>query len=189
MTGRLGLLAAIMFTAGLTACGGQPGPDMGAVLDRTSKALAAFQTHLEKQGVAQATNEHMSQLTGFLHRVLNHNPPVHTTPVGIKLLKDAKFEGFDDSNRDNVQDIGEKRLFTLEIDFDGKRLIATGQSGQSTGMGLASGLLTGMLLGRLLSNQRAAGIRPGHFAGRNVSPRSAYPARARARSGGLFRGK
>ena len=40
----------------------------------------------------------------------------------------------------------------------------------------------------LLSNQRAAGIRQGHFANRNVQSRASY-ARSRTRSGGRFGGK
>ena len=76
----------------------------------------------------------------------------------------------------------------IEIDFDGKRMIASDSAGTYTGLGMGSGLLTGMLMGHLLSNQRAAGIRQGHFANRNVQSRASY-ARSRTRSGGRFGGK
>lgn len=162
--------------------------DLGKVLDRTEVSLRSFQDHLTKQGVSQVSNEHMTQLTGFMQQALNTEPAIHTQPIGVQLLKDSTFEGFADANRDNVKDSGEDRLFTVEIDFDGKRLIATGVNGTSTGMGMGTGLLAGMLMGHLLSSQRAAGVQQGHFANRNVQSRDAY-ARSQARSGGRFSGK
>lgn len=162
--------------------------DLAKVLDRTETSLRSFQDHMTKQGVTQVTNEHMTQLTGFMQQALNAEPPVHNAPIGVALLKDSTFEGFTDTNRDNIKDAGEDRLFTVEVDFDGKRLIATGVNGTSTGMGMGTGLLAGMLMGHLLSSQRSAGIQQGHFANRNVQSRDAY-ARSQARSGGRFRGK
>lgn len=162
--------------------------DMGKVLDRTQTSLLTFQTHMTKQNVQKVTDEHLKVLSGFMRDAMNVEPPVYTSPVGVNLLKDSKFEGFADANQDNVKDAGEDRLFTVEIDFDGKRMIASDSAGTYTGLGMGSGLLTGMLMGHLLSNQRAAGIRQGHFANRNVQSRASY-ARSRTRSGGRFGGK
>ena len=173
----------------ITGCfGGDPGPDLGKVLDRTAGALNIFQGALKKANVTEPTDQHMTQLSGLMQRAMNFEPPVYKKPIGVKLLKDATFEGFLDKNKDNKQDAGEKRLFKVEIDFEGKRLIATGEKGRSTGMGLATGFFAGMLMGRLLGSQRAAGVRPGRFANRKIQSRSNY-ARSRARSGGFFRGK
>lgn len=162
--------------------------DLGKVLDRAQTSLQTFQTHMTKQNVQKVTDEHLKALSGFMRDAMNTEPPVHSGPVGVNLLKDSKFEGFADANQDNVKDAGEERLFTLEMDFDGKRLIASDGTGTSTGMGMGTGILTGMLMGHLLSNQRAAGIRQGHFASRNVQSRANY-ARSRTRSGGRFGGK
>lgn len=168
--------------------GGSSSADLGKVLDRTEASLRNFQQHMTTQNAQQLSNENMQQLTGIMQQALNAEPAIHSQPIGVALLKDSTFEGFADANRDNVKDTGEDRLFTVEIDFDGKRLIATGVNGTSTGMGLGTGLLAGMLMGHLLSNQRAAGVQQGHFANRNVQSRDAY-ARSQARSGGRFSGK
>ena len=162
--------------------------DLGAVLDRTQTSLTTFQKHMTEKRIEKVTDEHLKVLANFMQESINLAPPIYTAPIGIQLLKDSSFEGFEDSNKDNVKDAGDKRLFTVEIDFDGKRLIATDTGGTSTGFGLGTGLLTGMLMGHLLSGQRAAGVQPGHFANRNVQSRSNY-ARTRARSGGRFGGK
>jgi len=161
---------------------------MSKVLDRSSMALATFQKHLETQKVAKVTDTQLKQLADFMRKAVNQQPAVYASPVGVNLLKDATFEGFNDPNRNNLKESSEKRLFKLEVDFDNKRLIASNNSGSSMGMGLAAGFLGGMLMSRLMGNQRAAGIRPGHFNKRNVSSRSSY-ARSRARSGGRFGGK
>lgn len=193
MKNLTGLAAALVVAASLSGCGSSDsGPDLGRVLDRTQQALKVFQNYLTKENAKELTEAHKQQLAAFMGNAMNIQPPVHTTPVGIKLLKDSTFEGFDDPNKNNFQDSGESRLFKVEIDFEGKRLIATSEGGRSTGMGLGTGLLAGMLMGRLLGGQRAAGVKPGAFANRKVESRSAYRAsraRSSARSGGRFGGK
>ncbi len=162
--------------------------DLGAVLDRTILALTHFEKQVQKHQLTKLDEAALKQLEPLMQKAMNAKPPVYEKPVGVKLLKDASFQGFSDANGNNVEDAGDAKLFTVEIDFEGRRLIATGAGGASTGTRLASGLLGGMLLGSLMSNQRAAGVKPGAFANRKVQSRASY-ARSRARSGGRFGGK
>ena len=109
-------------------------------------------------------------------------------------MKDATFLGFVDANGNKVQDDGEGKLFTVEIDSENKRLIATDMAGNGSHLGFSgAGFLAGALIGSLLSRQRNAGVRPGAFNNRTTTARSDYKApasaRSRSRSGGLGRGK
>ncbi len=176
---------------------GKPDIDLGKVLDRTQHALVSYNSFLKKNSITEVKKEHVDKLTGYVHQVMNVEPALHQNPIGVKMLKDASFEGFDDSNNNNIKDSEDKKLFRVEIDFEGKRLIASDSKGQGfTGSGLMTGLIGGMLMGRLMGNQRAAGVRPGSMSSRNVTSRTAYGrsratprARSSARSGGRFGGK
>lgn len=186
---KLTLAAAIM-AIGLSACSSSdPGPDLQRVLARAATALSIFDKYLKDNKIETATDQHMGQLNGFLQRAMNSKPPVYKHAIATKLLKDAKFEGYRDTNANGKVDSGEKRLFTLEVDHANKRLLATDTSGRATSHGISGmGFLAGALMGNLLGRQRSAGIGPSHFANRKVTPPRSY-ARGRARSGGLFRGK
>lgn len=188
----LKIFVPVIMAIGLAGCFGSPErPDLGAVLDRTLGSLKAFQDYLTKQKVTEVKDKDWNQLAKFMTSVMNRNPAVYSKPVGVALLKDAKFEGFEDTNRNQVKDSGESRIFTVEIDAERKRLIATDEGGQSVGSAVAragTGFLAGMVIGSLLNRQRGAGIRPSSFANRTVTNRQSY-ARARARSGGIRRGK
>lgn len=175
---------------------GQPDVDLGKVLDRTQHALVSYNNYLKKNDITEVKKEHVGRLTGYVHEVMNVAPALHKNPIGVKMLKDASFEGFDDGNNNNIKDSEDKKLFRVEIDFEGKRLIASDSQGRGfTGSGLMTGLIGGMLMGRLMGNQRAAGVRPGSMSSRNVTSRASYGrsrtsrARSRARSGGRFGGK
>ena len=168
--------------------------DLAKVLDRTQIALKGFQENLNDNQVAELNDETLGKLPGLLQHVMNMEPHLHTAPIGVAVDKASTFQAFEDTNMDNVQDAGEGDLFKVEIDAEGKRLIASIPGGRSTASGMATGLLTGMLLGRLIGNQRSAGIKPGHFAGRSVQSKASYSrsrssARSSARSGGRFSGK
>ncbi len=183
------VIAAIGAYLFLGSGGNSSRADLSKVLERTEVSLKLFQDHLKKNNIQTVSKEHLDQLTVFMQRVMNKDPAVYTSPVGVTLLKDTTFEGFKDANKDNVKDAGESKLFKVEIDFEGKRLIASdGNGGGFTGMGLASGFLLGSLMGNLMGRQRAAGVGPGHFKNRNVQSRASY-ARSKARSGGRFGGK
>ena len=162
--------------------------DLRPVLDRT----AAVFEHLDKQIEGDAaTDEQMSQVTDILEETLNRPPKIYDAPIGVNLLEDATFEGYRDENGDSNKDSGDKRIFTIEIDAENQRLIATDESGRGTDLrGAAMGFLAGAIIGNLLGRQRAAGIGRGHFNNRNVQPRSSYSrARSSARSGSFSSGK
>ncbi len=175
----------------------QPDVDLGKVLDRTQNALASYNNYLKKENITEVKKEHIGRLTGYVHEVVNVAPVLHHNPIGVKMLKDASFEGFDDGNNNNIKDPEDQKLFRVEIDFEGKRLLASDANGGGyTGSGLMTGLVGGMLMGRLMGNQRAAGVRPGSMSSRNVTSRASYGrsraasrARSSARSGGRFGGK
>ncbi|MGC1442479.1 MAG: hypothetical protein WA888_17910 [Burkholderiaceae bacterium] len=168
--------------------------DLGQVLDRTVFALEKYDTHLKENKVTEAGDAQFKELTGFMGNVMNQEPRFHEAPIGVQLRNDATFEGFADRNGNKVKDSDEAEVFTVEIDSEKKRLIATDTAGGASDVGFSGGgFLAGALIGGLLARQLAGGVKPGAFNDRKTTPRNAYKspasARTRARSGGLGKGK
>lgn len=193
-------LGASVLAVSLSACfGGEQSADLGQVLDRTKLAMERYQDLMKQQNVNTADEKQLNQFTGFMRQVMNAEPKFYDQPVGVDLLKDAKFSGYADKNANAVQDPGEEQIFTVEIDSENNRLIASDSDGTGTSLGFSgTGFIAGALIGSLLARQSAAGIRPGSFNNRQVTPRSRYAApassrsssaRSSARSGGLSGGK
>ncbi len=208
MRAVIGLVAVAGAAALVGACSAEntpsfirKGPDLGAVLDRTAKALGSYQNYLKKVQAATATDAHIKEMTGLFRQVMNMDPKLHRTPIGINLRKDASFIGFEDRNNDNVRGAGEKKLFKVEIDYHGRRLIATSETYSTAVRPRSSGFFIGILMNDFERKQRAAGIDRKAFSNRKIaSLRSSKSvgnrsggrrshARSRARSGGLFGGK
>ncbi len=171
--------------------------DLGQVLDRTEYALSQYS---EASGPAdagaagEATDAQMAEFTEFLTAIMNAQPTFYDDPIGVNLQDDAMFLGFKDPNANNIQDSGEGKIFTIEIDSANERLIATDVAGDAASLRFSgAGFLTGLVIGNLLSRQSRAGIAPGSFNNRQATPRNAYQAkssaRSRARSGGSRSGK
>lgn len=164
--------------------------DLGQVLDRTEFALVNYQGYLEESNFDDISEEQMAEFTGYYTGILNANPRFYDKTLGLTIQDDATFLGYADENSNGVQDNGEGKVFTVEIDEANKRLIATDVAGNASGLRFSSGgFLTGMLVGRLIGRQRAAGVTPGSFSNRNVTPRTQYQAPRSARSGGPRTGK
>lgn len=164
--------------------------DLGEVLDRTEFAISAYQEHLEANSITEAGDEQIQEFTKVLTAMYNGDPRFYDKPLGLEIQQDAKFLGFADENANGVKDSGEGDVFTVEIDEENNRLIATDMAGNSSGLRFSgAGFLAGALLGNLLGRQRAAGVNKGSFNNRNVTPRSSYKAPSSARSGGLRAGK
>lgn len=180
------IVSATALTMLLSACGGSPeSADLNAVLDRTLVALDSYDTYLTENNVTEVSDQQMPTLLEGLHVSYNAEPKFYSAPIGVALKEDASFDGFKDDNSNNIKDGGESTIFTVEIDSENQRLIATDETGTSTFRGAAAGFLAGALMGHLLSRQRGAGIKPGAFNNRKVSSPDSYrSARAASRSGG-----
>lgn len=174
--------------------GGEQSADLGQVLDRSVFALEKYDDHLTKNKIAEPGPEQMDQLTGFMGQLMNSEPAFYDKPIGVALQEDASFVGYADTNGNGAQDEGEGKVFTVEIDSEKSRLIATDTSGNASDTGFSgTGFLAGALIGSLLSRQLRGGVQPGSFNNRKTTPRSSYKspasARSRSRSGGLGKGK
>ncbi|WP_179381141.1 hypothetical protein [Jannaschia marina] len=132
----------------------------------------------------------MDQFTAYYTQVLNADPRFYDRPLGLEVQQDATFLGFADANSNGVQDADEGKVFTVEIDEENNRLIATDVAGNASGLRFSgTGFLAGVLLGNLLNRQRAAGVTKSSFSNRNVTSRASYQAPSSARSGGPRTGK
>lgn len=202
------LISAISLTA-LSACSSKvESPDLGQVLDRTVYAMEyytdqnapeAADTLTDEKAVDATEEVNLDEFTNIMMQVMNASPNFYSKFLGVALEEDASFTGFDDKNYDNVKDSGEEAIFTVEIDAENSRLIATDIiSGEATTIRASgTGFIAGALVGRLLGRQRAAGVKPSSFASRTVSQRSAYDskrksttsARSRTKTGSSRAGK
>ncbi len=169
---------------------GEQTADLGQVLDRTEFALNEYQGHLGNQGVTEVSEDQMIEFTTFYTSVLNSDPRFYETTFGLEVQPDATFLGFADANANGVQDANEDKIFTVEIDEENNRLIATDVAGNSSGLRFSgTGFLAGALIGSLISRQRGAGVTKSSFSNRTVTPRSNYTAPKSSRSGGPRSGK
>lgn len=171
--------AAVLATllVGCNATSSKPtGPDLGTVLDRTVMVLEYAEANFEKTEDETEGEAQLKTLTSVMHQAMNAAPSLNNNQaVGVSLREDAAFLGFADKNGNNVSDPGEKDLFTVEIDAERKRIIATDlTSGEGTYRVSGSGLLLGYMAGRLLGRQGRAGVNSSSFANRNVKSSSEY---------------
>jgi len=182
-------LAVVAYLGYSSLRGSQPASaDLGNVLDRTDYALTNYEV---SNAEGEVTEAEMETFTSYLTDVMNAQPAFYEGPIGMSLGADAMFTGYQDTNLNKVRDSGEDSIFTVEVDVENERLIATDVSGNSVHHRYSgSGLVTGLLIGRLLSRQSAAGIRRGSFNNRTTTSRASYSsARSRSRSGGSRSGK
>ena len=112
-----------------------------------------------------------------------------SSPLGVSIDEKGDIHGFTDANRNNIKDATDKQMFTVQIDAEGERLIASDDQGNRRPHHYRShgtGFLLGMMLGRqsrYYSGSRAAS-KP-NFRTQTMSPtnyHSSAVARARARS-------
>ena len=109
-----------------------------------------------------------------------------SSPMGVTMNESGEIVGFKDPNQNAAMDGGEQRLFTIQIDAEGERLIATDEQGNRRphhyhGYGF-HGFLLGTMLGRqnqFYSGERAA-LKP-NFRSQTMSPQN-YHSTAMARS-------
>jgi hypothetical protein len=190
---NLAILGVVGFVAYsfLTGSKSEQTADLGAVLDRTEYALESYQGYLSDNGITEASDDELAEFTAFYTEVLNTETRFYETTLGLTVMDDATFLGFADANANSIQDEGEGKVFTVEIDEANNRLIATDVAGNTSGLRFSgTGFLAGALIGNLIGRQRAAGVTAASFSNRTVTPRSSYRApSSSSRSGGLRAGK
>jgi len=153
-------------------------------------AITAYSEHLTETNATEVDDNNIEQFRGFLVEVINSDPRFYDATQGLEIQKDAKFLAFTDENANGIKDGSDTDIYTVEIDEENNRLIATDMSGNASGLRFSgTGLVAGLLLGSLLSRQRAAGVSKSSFSNRNATPRSSYKAPRSSRSGGLRSGK
>jgi hypothetical protein len=194
----IGVVLYFVFAPSDNGTGAAPGIDLERVLDITANTLSRDDSEVPPQNDARANTAanaagntvdngaaaaavatSTTALNGFRDQLqLAYNsatPPLYSQPLGVAIDKDGKIVGYADPNANATQEGGEKKLFTIEVDGEKQRLIATDTSGVARDHGFSgTGLLTGMLIGSLLSRQSSAGIRPSSLSNRSVSSSSNY---------------
>ena len=117
-----------------------------------------------------------------------------STPIGAGMSKSGAITGFTDQDKNGIRDGSDKLLFTIEMDGEGERLIATDIQNQyrrdthysGGGMG---GFFTGYLIGSMLMGQRSMGYPPSRYSNMKMSSSNYHKAavskaRTSARSSG-----
>jgi len=117
-----------------------------------------------------------------------------STPIGAGMSKSGAITGFTDQDKNGIRDGSDKLLFTIEMDGEGERLIATDIQNQyrrdthysGGGMG---GFFTGYLIGSMLMGQRSMGYPPSRYSNMKMSSPNYHKAvvskaRTSARSSG-----
>ncbi len=165
------ILAVMVGLVGLKGCGGRGGPDLHSVLERTVGGLLFFDEFMTANGIDVAGDEDMHELARTLAAKFNAEPKIWKTRIGVNIFRDSTIEGYQDTNQNARQDEGEPQLFTVEIDADNGRLIATRSSGDTLAHPLgdfAKHLFAGGMMKKLLALQLEAGFKVGHFDDREV---------------------
>ena len=173
------------------------GPDLGSVLDRTVLALEYAEAQFDKPEDEAAAAKQLDAFSCLMFQAMNTDPRFYNKTIGVNLREDAAFVGFADANGNNVADAGEKDIFTVELDAERNRIIATDlASGEGTYRLSGTGLLAGYIAGRLIGRQGRAGVKSSSFANRNVKSSTDYRksrpaprARSSTRSGSSRAGK
>ena len=121
-----------------------------------------------------------------------------STPIGTSMSKSGTITGFTDQDKNGVRDGSDKLLFTIEMDGEGERLIATDVQNQyrrdthyRSGGGMG-GFFTGYLIGSMLMGQRSMGIPPSRYSNMKMSSSNYHKAavsKAKSRSSSSARSK
>lgn len=207
-----------LVTAALAGCGGsasaQVDPiDLNKVLDVLARVLeepaegGAADVAVENEGEAAVAevqaidpaNEDAVKRDAFLKRFAEelNKEPISTATVGVAMQADGSIEGFTDPNSNMQKDAGEQQLFTVQIDAERNRLIASdGEHHRDHSYRPRFGFFSGYMLGSMLGRQNgfySGSSKPDFSRTQMSSPNyhsdAVAKARARAPSGGSVRSR
>ena len=98
--------------------------------------------------------------------------------IGVVMAPSGDIEGFKDKNSDMKKDAGEKKLFSIQIDEENSRVVATDDTYyRDHSYNRRSGFFTGYLIGSMMGRNRSyySGSRMGskpNFTGKTMSPKN-----------------
>ncbi len=208
------IVAAIASSFLITGCSGEPTSeyakhdiDLGKVLDITVDSLYKFQDNIDAKLPAKseqaeavkseamsaaATAEQDKVIAEFAGTLVSDynsaSPALHSKKIGVIAQKDASLLAFEDANKNNIKDEGEKSLYLIEIDGEKSRIIASTEGSVQDHSFSGTGLLAGMLVGALLGRQLSSGADRRGLANKTTG-NTADSARSRSGSGSHTTGK
>lgn len=189
MRKHLFLTIGILTSAALGGCGG-PAADtapinVNTVVERAAKTLVEFDAYLRRYDYKNVDQAMYQQFNTTVQHDLNKAPRFHPTRIVTQIRKDTSIMGYGDLNGNGKVDEKEPKLFKMEFDGDNSRIIVT-SAAYSNAVGHSMrgpGFFTGVMIGSMLNRQTTAGIKPGHFNGRNVAGAPATTTKVASRAG------
>lgn len=140
-----------------------------AVMDRTIDTIVDVTNEMEAVKQNKETPAVMQAFMSRLHSSLNSRPRVLNNGVlGIVIKNNASLVGFDDLNKNNIQEDGEQHLFTLEIDQQTERLIATDFADNTYGTLFRNGQYRGFFFDWTKRVQINASVDQERFVGKKI---------------------
>lgn len=148
--------------------------DLDKVLDAFAETLAELDGDdssveadaIQEVGDEEDKAENQEKFLALYAKKLNEKK-VATKAVGVEFMDSGTVRGFADANGNNKADAGEKEMFTVDIDVEGKRLIASDkQYYRDRSHRPRAGFFTGYMFGRMMGRNRSyysgskAGMKP-----------------------------
>ncbi len=156
-------------------------PDHDVIVDRTISMITKYDEILAADDVKEADEDTVQNLANNIFLYINQKPLPYSKTIGIEMKEDGSFLGFEDGNKDNIKTVGERKLFTMEVDVENKRIVYTDETGNHHGYRLNG---TGFFLGAMWANmggrQARAGISPGRFANSTMNTKDYTPRKLNA---------
>lgn len=196
---------AILFMVATVGCGSSNVEvvDLNKVLDVFAQTLTELDSkHADKGGeadvaVVDEANEKAEFQKEFVELYADNlnKAKLVSGSVGVIMAPSGDIEGYKDTNSDKKKSSGEKKLFSIQIDEENSRVVATDDTyyrdhTYRRRSGFFSGYLIGSMMGRNRSYYRGAraATKP-NFKGKSMSPKSYHKgavskakSRARAKS-------
>lgn len=165
--------------------------DLNRILDVTVDEILSFESVFGEE-LKQIGDPDLAlfAFTENLQKTYNEVvPAIHSSPVAIAPLMDATLLVVEDSNMDGQVQDTENTVWTIEIDGQNSRVIASSWQGEvrDSNVGGMGGFFAGYLMGSMLNRQNVHGTPSNVAQKKTASPQ--YSARSRAGSGSHFRGK
>ncbi len=157
------LCMGLAITSGCDATGSVDVIDLDKVLDLFAETLAELDgddSSVEAGAVQEVATdaekaENQEKFLALYAKKLNA-AKVSSKPVGVMFADTGTVRGFADPNGNNKQDTGEKEVFTVDVDPEEKRLIASDKTYyRDRAYRPRFGFFTGYMIGSMMGRNRS----------------------------------